>query len=1322
MNEIKQNINNCLESFSRGSLKDNSLKLLKTIGYKSSRSVDVGNSPDAFIEQFDPDHKFDARKKNKTHFDNWRSIDFLFQLTDAEIKSNRSQPELDFGSSNLSYDKRNYLSYLFFALELEVKDGNKEYSRNDLSTITREINRLFSMPVMLLIYSAQMNKLTLAIINRRLNKKDDDKDVLEKVTLIKDINLRNPHRAHTDILYDLSLNSIITKYRCRNFNDLHDAWSELLNIELLNKKFYNRIAEWFFTAVQRVQFPHGGVDDEALRNRTAIIRMLTRIVFCWFAKEKGLLPAQLFDSNTPSDMLKQFDPESKKEGDYYKTFLQNLFFAVLSVPIEDREFCVGGIKRGKTPFNKDYMNHTRFRHKSLFNDINAFAKLIEKVPFLNGGLFECLDYKSEEDGKKYEIRVDGFSDRPEKQPFIPNELFFADKIIANLNDAFGSTKKSEVEVAGLFKILNDYKFTITENTPIEEEIALDPELLGRIFENLLAEYNPETEKSARKDTGSFYTPRTIVDYMVNESLKAHLKTKMIDSGFENDSNLDSGLNRLFAYTEAEHPFEDNDVVNKLVDSIYDIKVLDPACGSGAFPIGVLQKLVFVLNKLDHDHKRWKERILTDTPAEMREDTRKLLERSTAEHNWKLGLIQHSIYGVDIQPIAVQIAKLRCFISLLVDFHVDENAENLGVPPLPNLDFKFVAADTLIKPPSEINRADDLLAFEDPFFAKFATAAEDYFFARDPDKKKKLRENIEQLIEEQIETQEKRIKSESGMLHGDKKTIEALKTQNKTAIQRAEQEIELWESYRNIFAFRNDHVQFFDTPYFFPECKDGFDIVIGNPPYIQIQKFPKEKKEQWVNQKFQSFSASADIYCLFYERGAQLLAKNGYLCYITSNNWMRANYGEKLREYLSTEVETLKVFDFGMSINFTSAAALTNILLLSNRVPSNRTLCCYASDNNSAMNNPAKYFSENSVKMNGLSNDSWIIVSPERYRIKQLVENQGDPLEVWDISINYGVKTGFNDAFYIDNAKRQEIISNEPHSKDIIVPLLRGRFVDRYKTNWDETWMIATFPAFGLDINDHPILKKYLESNRSRIEPKPREFNGSKWDGRKAGSYEWFETQDPIAYYQEFYKPKIIYPNMTKWLPFYYDKNQHFFINDKGFIMTSENESIIYLTAVFNSSLFKCCFKDNFPELLGNTYELRKVFFEKIPIKKPTKEQIELFEILVDYVQFAKSADAPKDALPPCDVIAAFLEEVIDACVMEVYFYDHMKEKELNFIELVQPLLKSFSDSTSNAAKFGLISEFYRTANEPKHPIRNRLMRLTIDSPDLLAVIKEEGTV
>ena len=869
-----------------------------SLGYSGTRTFPLTDLND-FLEAFDP--AGDLRARRKAFLEEWRSIDLLFQLTDDDLTGEGTL------FTETRVDKGLMRSYLFFHIVLK----NDTYPRSKLAQITRQINRLFTMPIMVLF--SYGSNLSIAVINRRRNKIDANKDVLGKVTIIHGIRCADPHRGHLDILASFSIPELSRIGDVSNFDTLHAALEKIFNLQLLNELFYKRIQKWFFWAVQEITFPHGGIADADQRNRIAAIRLLTRVIFCWFAREKRLVPSSLFTAATARSVLKNFDPLSSTDGTYYTAILQNLFFPTLSVPLDQREFRNGRRYKG---VNKHYMDHAYFRHEAAFKEPGDIPRLFEKIPFLNGGLFACLDYL-DKDGTK-EVRVDGFSDTAAKQPLVPNLLFFGKDVPVDISVATGNPSDTAVKIDGLFTILDAFKFTVTENTPVEEEIALDPELLGRIFENLLAEYNPETEKTARKkQTGSFYTPRAIVDYMVNESLKAYLHSALCRKlTAVTPADASEGLDILFSYTEREHAFTAAEK-RVLVDAIYDAAILDPACGSGAFPMGMLQKLVYVLDKLDHGHDHWKKRILADTPPAMKDQTGKWLATASADFTWKLGLVQRSIYGIDIQPFAVQIAKLRCFVSLLVDFDVDPAADNYGVPSLPNLDFKFVAANTLIKPPSEAERDDDPLKLEDPFFTAFAALAEDYFFVRDPAEKKRLQEKIEDLIEGQIDIHRRRL-------------LAAHDNTKRKYLEEDAGRLALWESYRNIFAFRNGHVGFFDPRYFFPEIKTGFDIVIGNPPYVRA-----DEQSEWNQLQRQAILASGDyetlwekwdLFVPFIERSYKLLKPGGVSALIVSDAFCHSKYAQKCQNWLLANSRILRL-DFCGDLKIFDAAVHNVIPLL-----------------------------------------------------------------------------------------------------------------------------------------------------------------------------------------------------------------------------------------------------------------------------------------------------------------------------------------------------------------------------------------------------------
>ncbi|MGC8728114.1 MAG: Eco57I restriction-modification methylase domain-containing protein [Elusimicrobiales bacterium] len=633
--------------------------------------------------------------------------------------------------------------------------------------------------------------------------------------------------------------NILAKPRIKDEKDLKDRFS----LEVVTKEFYQELANWYFWALKYVEFPKD-LEKETNGKNIGLIRFITRFMFVWFMKRKGLISENLFDKNYLNAILKTL---GDKETSYYTAIIQNLFFATLNTKIKERRFRKDDEFHGK---NKDYMDHRYYRHHNLFKDPEEMKKIFNEIPFLNGGLFECLDKgrKDEDNETGREIRIDGFSDKKEKQPVFPNFLFFSDEVETDLTKDYNDNKYKKTKVKGLINILNTYNFTIDENSSIDVDVSLDPELLGRVFENLLASYNPETATTARKSTGSYYTPREIVDYMVEESLKEYFKTKL---STEDIPDLDNKLESLFSYEDEKNPFNEKET-DKLIQMINELKVIDPAVGSGAFPMGMLQKLVFLLSKLDPHNKKWKEeqiKALQNLPdSKLREEHNKKIEEyfSKNELNYgrKLYLIQNCLYGVDIQPIAIQIAKLRFFLSLLVDEKVDKNADNFGIEPLPNLETKLVSANTLIglgkddtlMPISEIEKLEKEL-FE---------IRREYFIEPDKKKKDKLKK---QDKEKRLELKETAIKLGSYHKHIDK--------------------IVEWDLYNT-----NKSSDWFDSEWMFG-IKDGFDIVIANPPYGDLLK----KEDKKLMESLYKFSTFSDISSPFIERSFNLLKNNGNLVFI-----------------------------------------------------------------------------------------------------------------------------------------------------------------------------------------------------------------------------------------------------------------------------------------------------------------------------------------------------------------------------------------------------------------------------------------------------------
>jgi adenine-specific DNA-methyltransferase len=877
----KQAIVSALAGFVGKPLAEAATLFFESLGYKSEKRIILKpNSAETFVATFAKDK---ALSPDHALLADWQSVDFLFQLTDDEIRAAAIGNQQFLFDSKGKWSGAAMESYLFFAITLK----QPHYSRTELSAITRAVNRLFPMPAMLLFRHG--DTLTLAVINRRLHKLDSSKDVLEKMTLIKDIRLVEPHRAHIEILSDLSFDSLRERHDFSNFVTLHAAWQKTLDSSELNKRFFLEVANWYFWALNHTEFPKDAPKQDG-KDHISVIRLITRLMFCWFIKEKGLVPDILFDERKLPQILNGFVPDkaNAKESVFYKAILQNLFFATLNTEMD---------KRGWAKEEQNFMAHSLYRFRELFQKPNEALDLFRNIPFLNGGLFECLDKDLGENAKPRYVRIDGFSRREDSQPIVPDFIFFGPEREVDLSADYGDNKFKKVKVRGLIHTLNHYKFTIAENTPIEEEIALDPELSGKVFENLLAAYNPETGATARKQTGSFYTPREIVNYMVDEALIACLNAKL-EAARPSAKDAESRLRHLFAYNNERHSFTAPEV-DALIAAIDGLKSLDPAVGSGAFPMGILHKIVFILGKLDPRNEKWKQRQIVRVrdaiaAAEKIEDAdvreravreldqqitgiNEAFEDNELDYGRKLYLIENCIYGVDIQPIAVQIAKMRFFISLIVDQKVKSETPNRGVRPLPNLETRFVAANSLI----EVNRPGQQLLRNheiDTKEAELRRVRERHFLARTPKQKAKCRDDDIKLRTEIAE-----LLKDDGW---DTATARRLAS---------------WDPYD-----QNASADFFDAEWMFG-ISEGFDICEGNPPYVGKQALQQQQPAfaKYAKNHFQAAKGrDFDLFALFIERSIALVQVGGIVSFIVPTGWYTGPGFSLLRRHILLQSDPL----------------------------------------------------------------------------------------------------------------------------------------------------------------------------------------------------------------------------------------------------------------------------------------------------------------------------------------------------------------------------------------------------------------------------------
>ena len=811
----------------------------------------------------------------------------------------------DFMSSTTPVEFRTKMKYTTQAIKLgssdtldlvvyEVKHNSKNDARISLS---KEAFRMLADEMedrALVIFVPEDNNdnYRFSLIEITLEVKDDSARITR--------NYSNPRRYSyflgKGIAYYTPNKYLNEKGRVVNAEDLRSRFS----VEVLTKEFYQELSDWYAWAIKIIRFPNDlndKTDDDKFNNESAI-RLITRLIFVWFLKQRHLVPDEFFDEKYIADnLIASFNPHAKvdlfyksDESKYYKAILQNLFFAMLNSPITpegSKELSERHFRKGRG----DYDNNKLMRYEYYFKNPQLFVDLANKtVPFLNGGLFDCLDEKDKD------LYYDGFSDREavKKALIVPDYLFFGEEVGKNidLSEWYGDKKKKKVSARGIIDILKRYNFTVEENTPFDKEVSLDPELLGKVFENLLASYNPETQTTARKQTGSFYTPREIVQYMVDESLVAHLKRTVGD-------DLETQYRQLMQYTDEVVNFTEEQR-KQIMQSLYNCKVLDPACGSGAFPMGMLQQMVHILSRIDPDNTQWKEMMLnkaidetsdayrtasSDERREIIADIERSFDESVNRPDYarKLYLIENCIYGVDIQPIAIQISKLRFFISLVVDQKSNDNpVENFGIRPLPNLEAKFVAANTLIgldKKDASLFDSAEIKAKE----SELKIAKHKIFGAKTVRTKRKYRQIVNDL----------RLKI-ANML------------EDCGAVGNAEaQQLAAWDMFN----------QNASSPYFDPEwmfnVKEGFDIVIGNPPYISaidLKKSLGNTNYKYLKSLFQTSKGTVDMYVYFFEKGLNLLCDGGTLSFITPNKYLSANYGKTLRAYLMTNAKITTVLD------------------------------------------------------------------------------------------------------------------------------------------------------------------------------------------------------------------------------------------------------------------------------------------------------------------------------------------------------------------------------------------------------------------------------
>ena len=734
----------------------------------------------------------------------------------------------------------------------------------------------------------------------------------------------------------------------------------------------------------------------------------------------------------------------------------------------------------------------------LIHNNPALHRITKDVPFLNGGLFEETDLD----------RRDGIT--------VPDEAI-------------------RQVLTGLFDRFN---FTVLESTPFDIEVAVDPEMLGKVFEELV---------TGRHDSGAYYTPRPVVSFMCREALKGYLEGQ--DAGVEAEA-----ISRFVDHHDTEGIGLAQ--ARRVAEALAEVTVVDPACGSGAYLLGMMQELIELQGRLFN----------------VTQDAKSL-------YDLKLEIIQRNLYGVDIDDFAVNIAMLRLWLSLAIDY------EGATPEPLPNLDFKVVCGDSLLGPdPSSGAEVQVALGQDVERVRLLGQRKGEYLRESDGGKKERLREEIAGLIS--------LIRDETGS-----------------------------EVREGVVDWR---VQFAEV---FAEDRRGFDIAIANPPYIQLQKDAGKLGKLYQGCGYATFARTGDIYQLFYERGCQILQpETGILAYITSNSWLKAEYGKSTRRYFAVKHSPLLLLELGRDV-FESAIVDSGVLMLRS---GGAAQPFRAVDMDRVKPSEVPPLAELWGQVRPEGEAPWSIMSHIEHSVLDKMRDKGTPLKDWDVSINYGIKTGYNKAFIIDSKTKDALVAADSNSTEIIKPVLRGRDIQKYRAQWAGLWLINVpwhFPlqldtsiqgvsqkAEGLFREQYPAVFQHLLSHKAALATRNKAETGIR--------YEWYALQRWGAnYHDELLMEKLVWIELVERGRFSYDQDGMFCLNST-FFMTGE--ALKYLCGMLNSTLVTWFVKNTALNSGMGTARWIRAPVEGIPIPKISDEEQLPFVRLVDRILEAKAADPDAD--------------------------------------------------------------------------------------------------
>jgi len=873
---------------------------------------------------------------------------------------------------------------------------------------------------------------------------------------------------------------------------------------------------------------------------------------------------------------------------------------------------------------------------------NYVAQKFARIPYLNSSLFEISEL---EDAT---IRINSMKDRFD----LP---LYARTVLKNEQQKRLTGEKGVLDY--LFAFLDAYDFSSEGSESIQEEnkTLVNASVLGLIFEKI----------NGYQD-GAFFTPGFITMYMCRETLRRAVLQKFHDSAHFADFASDEFAD-LQTYLARKYTAPDLAAANALVNSL---KVCDPAVGSGHFLVSALNELLTIKSELG---------ILTDQtgkPLPVRlavandeliiywRHNDELFEYRPGVHDSqtvqqtlfqeKQTLIENCLFGVDLNPNSVKICRLRLWIELLKQAYYKTDADSTRntegeLETLPNIDINIKQGNSLV---SRFALDEDLrpvLAKSKWNITDYRLAVSSYQHATDKADKQQLREQIDRIkgdFQTHIYSADPRIKALS-KLRGQKLLLEnkaeignlfeKLRDEDiaddltKLDAKIAKSEAEM-DDIRSAVIYRDA----FEWRFEFPEVLDeeggfvGFDVVIGNPPYFSLSKI-KEASNYFSSAGFETYSKGADIYCLFYERGIQVANKNGILAYVTSNSWLRAIYGDLLKNYITKATQPLSLLNIEDIQVFEEATVESNILFLQKKKLNTTFPVCNLQEDYVLGESLSDYFISNAFEFTIPDSNDWVISGQEDYDLKLKLEQGCKLLKDFKIAINFGIKTGYNAAFIINQEKRDELLTLDAKNIDIIKPILRGRDLSMYDFHFANVWAITTFPSLGIDIEKYPSIKDYLLSfGKVRLNQ-----SGEK-NSRKKTNNKWFETQDSISYWNDFEKPKIVWGEISDKPKFAYD-DQNYYAEATTFLMTGER--LKYLLAILNSKVSEWYFNQISTTTGMGTNRWKKYKIELLPIKDISLEEEAPIVALVDKIIATKAATTADTSV---------LEAEIDLLVYKLY--------------------------------------------------------------------------